>query len=395
MFAGGYFSEIGGAKATNIAAWDGLRWSALGDGIGVYDPSLHLATEVNSIVIVGSRVFVGGRFTNAGSVYAQNIANWDGTRWSGLGDGLDNIVFELATSDGVLYAGGQFGVAGTAAANRIAKWDGVGWSALGEGVANPVGSAFVHAIATSGPDVYVGGRFTRAGDVAATNIAKWDGAEWTALGAGLGPDPVYALAVGNSQTFAGGAFSQSAAVSVRNVALWDGANWIGVGGGVTGSRGAYPYVLSLLGNGKDIFLAGGDILQVGGIDATNIAKWDGARWSALGGGVSRGLNDSSAHSMASTGSEIIVGGFFDTAGANRSTNVALWHIPHSLTATRSGDEVILRWPATGTNFVLEAKGGVASADWSEVAQPFTLTNDECVVTDPLSASNQFYRLRRR
>jgi hypothetical protein len=154
MFAGGYFSEIGGAKATNIAAWDGLRWSALGDGIGVYDPSLHLATEVNSIVIVGSRVFVGGRFTNAGSVYAQNIANWDGTRWSGLGDGLDNIVFELATSDGVLYAGGQFGVAGTAAANRIAKWDGVGWSALGEGVANPVGSAFVHAIATSGPDVY-------------------------------------------------------------------------------------------------------------------------------------------------------------------------------------------------------------------------------------------------
>ena len=99
--------------------------------------------------------------------------------------------------------------------------------------------------------------------------------------------------------------------------------------------------------------------------------------------------------MATTGTELFVGGQFASAGGYPSTNIALWHIPHALEIDRTPGEAVVSWPATGTNFVLEAKGDVVAAGWSEVAQPVTVTNDECVVTEPLSSSNRVYRLRRR
>ena len=43
----------------------------------------------------------------------------------------------------------------------------------------------VYAIAISGTDIYVGGSFTEAGNIYASNIAKWDGVNWSPLGAGL------------------------------------------------------------------------------------------------------------------------------------------------------------------------------------------------------------------
>ena len=45
-----------------------------------------------------------------------------------------------------------------------------------------------------GPQLYVGGAFTRAGDVAARNIARWDGTAWHSLGSGTN-GPVSAITV--------------------------------------------------------------------------------------------------------------------------------------------------------------------------------------------------------
>ncbi len=43
----------------------------------------------------------------------------------------------------------------------------------------------------SGSDVYAGGYFTTAGGSAATNIAKWNGSTWSALGSGMGGASYY------------------------------------------------------------------------------------------------------------------------------------------------------------------------------------------------------------
>ena len=82
-----------------------------------------------------------------------------------------------------LYAGGYFTTAGGVTATNIAKWDGSAWSALGSGM-NGDGD-IVYALAVSGTNLYAGGDFTTAGGVPANYIAKWNGSAWSALGSGM------------------------------------------------------------------------------------------------------------------------------------------------------------------------------------------------------------------
>ena len=61
-----------------------------------------------------------------------------------------------------------------------------------------------------------------AGGVAASRIARWDGAAWSALGAGVNVD-VRALAVGaDGSLFAAGDFQTAGGRSARRIARWDG-----------------------------------------------------------------------------------------------------------------------------------------------------------------------------
>jgi hypothetical protein len=81
------------------------------------------------------------------------------------------------------------------------------WVSIGglRGTDGTVHSAIVDAAG----DLYIGGTFTIAGDVLATNIAKWDGSAWSALGSGL-DDQVCALAVsGSDLLYVGGSFKMA------------------------------------------------------------------------------------------------------------------------------------------------------------------------------------------
>src|SRR5437870_2658145 len=81
--------------------------------------------------------------------------------------------------------------------------------------------AYVDAIAVNGSDVYFGGDFTMAGGITATNIAKWNGSEWSALGSGL-DGRVYSIAISGTEVYAGGNFSGF-------VQKWNGSAWSSVG----------------------------------------------------------------------------------------------------------------------------------------------------------------------
>ena len=75
-------------------------------------------------------------------------------------------------------------------------------------------------MALSGSILYVGGQFSQTADGAVTslnNIAKFDGANWSALpNHGLNND-VYALAQSGTTLYAGGQFSQTADGTVTNL----------------------------------------------------------------------------------------------------------------------------------------------------------------------------------
>ncbi|MDW8145463.1 MAG: hypothetical protein RMJ48_04040 [Roseiflexaceae bacterium] len=92
-----------------------------------------------------------------------------------LGGGLNSTVLALAVSGSDVYVGGKFtNAGGVPNTSRIARWDGAQWRPLGGGV-----NGSVSALAVSGGQVYVGGAFTDAGgNVNADYIARWDGAQW-------------------------------------------------------------------------------------------------------------------------------------------------------------------------------------------------------------------------
>ena len=208
---------------------------------------------------------IGGRFTIAGNVAASQIALHDpvsGT-WTPLGAGIqpnapawDQSVSALAVlSNGELVAAGTFTAAGNAAASNIARWNGSSWSALGAGTNGPV---YALAVQSNG-DLLVGGQYTTAGGVPAANIARWNGGGWSAVGGGLA-GLVWAIeGLPNGDTVAGGLFP-------GRVSRWNGSSW-----SVLGSPPVNGFSLAVMPNG-DVVAAG-----------PGLARWNGTTWSTFPG----------------------------------------------------------------------------------------------------------------
>jgi len=244
-------------------------------------------------------LIVGGGFTAvANHAVARNVAIWDGSSWSALGEGLNGPVHALAIFDDgtgpALYAAGYFYAERPAGAaySVIAKWNGSSWSTFG--AASKGDAAYALAVYDGGdgdgPSLYVGGTFQRLDGVEVNSIAKWNPRRptrpWTTLDKGLtspssyGP-AVYDLTVfddgAGSALFAGGHFNTAGGVSANAIAKWDGWNWSAVG---TSARNLATFLVVEDENGPALY-AGGDFTIANGI-RQGVAKWDGSTWTAVG-----------------------------------------------------------------------------------------------------------------
>ncbi len=245
----------------------------------------------------------------------------------GMGESGYRSIFGMAVFDDgngpALYAGGQFASAGGVAASNIARWDGEQWSPLGSGVNGSVSCLAVFDDG-SGPALYVGGSFTMAGGVPANRIARWDGSVWSSVGVGMDQGSVWTLAVLDdglsSALFAGGTFTTIGGTSVNHLARWNGVAWSSVGGGVDG------FVSELIvhndGSGTSLF-AGGRFLNAGGVAANRVARWNGSSWSPLGAGMNNWVETFAIWDDGS-GSALYAGGLFTTAGGSTANRVARW-----------------------------------------------------------------------
>jgi hypothetical protein len=123
LYVGGLFTTAGGNPASNIALWNGSAWSTLGTGLSkVPGPG----PSVNALAVYGTNLYVGGTFTfyDGDTAKVNNIAKWDGTKWSALGSGVDATVSALTVvGPGNLFAGGQFALAGGKSSAFIGQWN--------------------------------------------------------------------------------------------------------------------------------------------------------------------------------------------------------------------------------------------------------------------------------
>lgn len=349
LYVGGAFDRQGDMALSRIAGWDDAAssWFPLGDGA-----ENGVDGFVFAVVVDGPNVYVGGQFSRAGGVDAQNIACWSSISrtWSalsgGIGGGTQPFVGALAVWDGKLYAGGTFTRAGDLDADNIAVWDGTAWSPLGGSRANGVDGT-VNALAFGHDGIYAGGRFAAAGEKVVRGIGFWNGNEWESLGKGV-DGYVNTIAIHNHRVVVGGSFTRAGDTTARNIARYyqDGGFWRPL---ASPSGNTLPDGSDYTGNGVDdvvrgITFSGGYAYVVGTfrtaaphdleaaeVNVNYIARWNDQQgtkgddstniwWNRLGSGL-----NGFANAVATIGSKVFVGGTFSRAGDINAAHVARWN----------------------------------------------------------------------
>jgi hypothetical protein len=249
--------------------------------------------------------------------------------WSSLGTGSSNgvngVVNALAVVGNEVVVGGTFTQAGGVSANGVARFNTQTntWSSLGTGSSNGV-SGYVLALAVVGNEVVVGGWFTSAGGVSANRVARFNTLTntWSSLGTGSSNGVnnfVNALAVdGQGRVYVGGTFTSAGGVSANRVARFNTLTntWSSLGTG--SSNGVNNQVNALAVVGNEV-VVGGYFTSAGGVSANRVARFNTLTntWSSLGNGVNNEVN-----ALAVSGNEVYVGGGFTQAGGVFAINVA-------------------------------------------------------------------------
>ena len=342
LFVGGDFS-VPGLSAFDLARWRGNQWASLGS-IGVSSGIYSLASFDSG---TGAELYIGteGAFAPP---YFNHIRKWHGpsNTLTTLGTGADRVVRAMCQhhegATHTLYMGGDFLRTNGALSRRIATWNGTQFSALAGGVGQGQGDANVRDFVTfddgsgSGPAMYAAGRFDAINGVAARNVARWDGREWSPLGAGL---PCYyspgvrALALYDSGAgfgpalYAGGPFIGAGGGTVQYVAKWDSMQRVWTN--VSHAGGPNSSVSSLVvfnDGGGPALVVGGSFSNIAGVAAQRIARWNGLAWSPLGLGLGSGPAAMIVFDDGLPGGpKLFVAGSFTTAGGAPASRIAKWN----------------------------------------------------------------------
>jgi trimeric autotransporter adhesin len=332
LYAGGAIDGVGELKLNGVARWDGQKWAPVGPG---------LPGDIWSLAVfddgTGDAVYAGSPSPSPGT------QRWDGKTWSAAGSNgqsVHPIVLRVHDLDGPgpgepeLVAGGGFTLnsGNSLAVLKAGRWVGVPGLA-----ANALVYATADYESLRAPVLVVAGQFKNAGGVTVNNIASWDGTAWSPLGPGVINTHVSALAVfdedgpGPNQPtlFAGGSFTQLGdGTPMNKLARWNGATWSSVGGGVNGN--VYDFTLSS-NPLEPSLIATGNFKQAGGQLVNRVARWDGQAWSALGSGLepdpqaTLGTGGFTVLSLLGPkGEEVFVGGAILKSGDTAVQNLARW-----------------------------------------------------------------------
>lgn len=291
LYATGFFNTLNGTGCNYVAKWDGTNWQTVGNGFE--ESGHHLQT-------IGTELYAVR--------YEQQIdSNWlyqfDGTDFQPIGEGVylttavlgfsqTANLYNVTEYNGDLIVCGEFDRAGTQSISGIMRRSGNQWAAMGSGlsghIANTATVMYPHDLCRFGNDLIVSGNFKLAGGQTVNGIARWDGTQWYAMGAGFN-STVYGIAVYNGELYAGGDFTQSGTTPLTNIARWNGTSWEDPGFQLhyaNSSNYSYIHTLKVLNN--RLFISGGfDRADIGGqsLHCAAIVAYDGTAIDTLQGGL--------------------------------------------------------------------------------------------------------------
>lgn len=352
-FASGTMTTSSGA--TGSARWSGSAWTALdvslpwpGGGVdamlelpngdlvvagphfpngiscarksgGVWYPMPGFTAD-NYDRIASLLALPNGDILAGGLVVGQPaVQRWTGTTWVSLtaswplsSIGLTPAVL-LRMPNGDVIAGGSFVDAGVPGTAGLARWDGAQWTALGGGLSSATQPICRSLTLCPNGDLLVAGSFVSAGGVAADNLARWNGSSWSAVAPGLATASVEDVLVlpGGNLIVTGQQFATVGGVTVNNIARWNGSAWSALGSGLLGyTSGPWPAGrrLALLPNGD--LLVVGEFTHAGGVLSPSIARWNGAAWSSMNQGQMLSSSMGIHRVTVRTNGDVLVGGYY-------------------------------------------------------------------------------------
>lgn len=305
LIVGGRFTQVDGLPVNYLASWDGGSWSAM--------PHMGTGGWVDHIAYYDSSVWVIGSFSSAGGGALSVPHNW--ARHSPSGWDLP-VNFALGgpghatVTDSLLFLSGTFNVPGdllvglddeqviqyspfnNSSSGSVAtiynyqgtRYIGGGFSMLN---GNPNVSNFVTinnlnnpvpvgGFGADGPiremieyqgDLIVAGGFNMIAGESITNLARFDGTNWHALGS---PDGVVEdLEVFDGKLYAAGLFDTIGGVASRRISVWNGQYWKRVAHASNNIQGVGVYDIEVYNN--ELYICG-DFGTINGQFISEIAR---------------------------------------------------------------------------------------------------------------------------
>ena len=285
--------------------------------------------------------YIGGSFTQVGSVSRTNIAHIlpDGSvDLSFLPSGANGIVRALSISGDYLYVGGDFTSLNGVARNRIARVD---LTTGNVDVWDPNANGSVYTILPYGGIVFVGGGFTSIGGQLRNRLAAIDASTGTATSwnpnVQNGLVMTLALYSANNILYVGGTFTLIAGITrnrIAGVSISTGAViWY-----PTGGANNTVYSLSIGSSFGDFLFVGGAFTTIGGVGRNRLCAFN------LPFGTLNAWDpnaNASVYSVLTYGSELYVGGIFTSIAGQARSRVAKFDFSTSLATLTAWDPSVL------------------------------------------------------
>jgi hypothetical protein len=295
------------------------RWDTMNGGTN--GPINTMARLPNGDIVVG------GRFTQAGGVPANNIARWDGSFWHAMGNGLGTEAWRIQVrSNGnvLVWTSGQWTTPNHFAV-WIDEWDGISWTRIPITLEAWGGNVWLNNFFVLNDDsLVIFGRFVGVNGQPARNIARLSGSTWSQYGSNadaVGFDIKALMPKDDGSLHAVGWFYFSPSLSSLLEMEYRDDRWrpryYNDGWYITGwSANAYlvaddgtPYI-------------GGDMMQIGMQSGALASLPHGATGPAMIAATPRGGQSVLTLSRIDR-DHILVGGSFQRLGSASSSNIAM------------------------------------------------------------------------
>lgn len=314
LVAGGNFTAAGGVPVHNIAVWDGTTWSALGDGFNRVD---GIADYNGQLIVAGER---------ADGV--QEVSYWhpQSGRWKTLTQWRDNPVVFQNTLYGTYPTDSPPGSPCVGTDTELHAFDGSTWSLVKDWHVC-YGSAFLMDMEVSGGRLYTLVLHSYQYDDDAGWVEYYDGTSWSGFNSFSGYWIGGTMGIANGQVFASGSYQYQDVF----IAEWDGAAWNDVYSQPL-FAGCWPYAMFEY---DSTLVAGGGF----GCESppASVMSYDGADWTAVGDKMNGNVVEMTVYDGT-----LIAAGSFDSTGTTATPLIAQYvDTPSSVGETPARAQAIL------------------------------------------------------